>query len=144
MTKPTLRAIVTAACALVCIGALLLAQPLAAAAATYDEDRRIDFDVFATPRAYSWNPTEAVPIEGIPEDAFTPEGYNWGINFTGVSIVKGFTYESDVARYYSEIVKPGQGSTDYDYLVKDGTPGYAAKISSGTPQGSFEIGRAHV
>ncbi len=69
-------------------------------------------------------------IEYIPEDAFTPEGFNWGINFTDVRIAKGFTEESNIAQFYPR---------DYDELAKPGDPGFAARIGRSTPKGSFAL-----
>ena len=49
-----------------------------------------------------------VPIEYIPEDSFTPEGFNWGISFTDVEAVRGFTSEPNIKQYYPR---------DYDELA---------------------------
>ncbi len=69
-------------------------------------------------------------IEYIPEDAFTPEGFNWGINFTDVHVVKGFSEESNIAQFYPR---------DYDELAQPGDPGFAARIGRSTPKGSFAL-----
>ena len=69
-------------------------------------------------------------IEYIPEDAFTPEGFNWGINFTDVHVAKGFSEESNIAQFYPR---------DYEELAKPGDPGFAARIDRSTPKGSFAL-----
>ena len=69
-------------------------------------------------------------IEYIPEDSFTPEGFNWGINFTDVRAIRGFSEESNIAQFYPR---------DYDELAKPGDRGFAARIGRSTPKGSFAL-----
>lgn len=69
-------------------------------------------------------------IEYISEDAFTPEGFNWSINFTGVSVAKGFTRESNIAQFYPR---------GYDDLITPGDSGFAARIGRQTQKGSFAL-----
>lgn len=71
-----------------------------------------------------------VPIEYIPEESFTPEGYNWGIGFTDVEIVRGFTNEANIKQFYPR---------DYDELASPDDSGFAARIDSATPKGSFAL-----
>ena len=71
-----------------------------------------------------------VPIEYIPEDSFTPEGFNWGIGFTDVEIVRGFTSEPNIKQYYPR---------DYDELASPDDSGFAARIDRTTPKGSFAL-----
>ena len=71
-----------------------------------------------------------VPIEYIPEDSFTPEGFNWGISFTDVEIVRGFTSEPNIKQYYPR---------DYDELASPDDSGFAARIDRTTPKGSFAL-----
>ena len=71
-----------------------------------------------------------VPIEYIPEDSFTPEGFNWGISFTDVEAVRGFTSEPNIKQYYPR---------DYDELAATGDSGFAARIDRTTPKGSFAL-----
>ena len=71
-----------------------------------------------------------IPIEYIPEDSFTPEGFNWGISFTDVEIVRGFTSEPNIKQYYPR---------DYDELASPDDSGFAARIDRTTPKGSFAL-----
>lgn len=71
-----------------------------------------------------------IPIEYIPEDSFTPEGFNWGISFTDVEIVRGFTSEPNIKQYYP---------LDYDELAAPDDSGFAARIDRTTPKGSFAL-----
>ena len=71
-----------------------------------------------------------IPIEYIPEDSFTPEGFNWGISFTDVEAVRGFTSEPNIKQYYPR---------DYDELAATGDSGFAARIDRTTPKGSFAL-----
>lgn len=71
-----------------------------------------------------------VPIEYISEDSFTPEGFNWGISFTDVEAVRGFTSEPNIKQYYPR---------DYDELAATGDSGFAARIDRTTPKGSFSL-----
>ena len=69
-------------------------------------------------------------IEYIAEDAFTPEGYNWSVNFADVKVVSGFTRESNIAQFYPR---------DYTELARPGDAGFAARIGKSTPKGSFAL-----
>ena len=69
-------------------------------------------------------------IQYIPEDSFTPEGFNWGIGFTGVDAVRGFTKEANIKQFYPR---------DYDELAQTGDSGFAARIGRTTQKGSFAL-----
>lgn len=77
-------------------------------------------------------------IEAINADELEPEGYSWSIDFDGIEIENGWTYEEDIFQYHcwsaDGIFEPGPDDPDDTTQQAYGSDGYAFFIDEDTPK----------
>lgn len=74
---------------------------------------------------------EPIEIREVNEDEFEEPGYSSSINFSGIEVVSGWTYQKEVSQYYSTAGTPPLDNGDRNTVAPKG-PGYAFFIDSST------------
>lgn len=74
---------------------------------------------------------EPIDIRKVDEDEFEEPGYSSSINFTGIKVESGWSYQNEISQYYSTAGVPPLENGDRNTVAPKG-PGYAFFIDGST------------